>query len=221
MNFDLGVRALQICRERGLDPADAPDPQPFDPIAWRLERTHATLDDLLPAQFRRASADHPAVTAWTADHMAGVNALPSLFIAGPTGCGKTYQALGALRMIAIDSARCGRTLDWRYATHAVFADRTRPKPDNSHVWAAEPYIHAGFLVFDDLGTTKGSDWTIDVLYRLIDYRWTNRLPTIWTTNLNAADLASVVGERILSRLLDAPRIAIAGPDRRRAPGGQR
>ncbi len=78
------------------------------------------------------------------------------------------------------------------------------------------------LVLDDLGSAKASEWTEEVTYRLINERYNACRPTIYTSNLPATapgqqpDLASVLGERIVSRLSeDTTVIAMTGHDRRR------
>lgn len=56
------------------------------------------------------------------------------------------------------------------------------------------------LVIDDFGSCKLTDWKADKLFELIDYRYSEELPIIFTTNLIPDELKTVVGDRIIDRL---------------------
>lgn len=59
---------------------------------------------------------------------------------------------------------------------------------------------AGLLVIDDLGVQASKEWTDTVLYRLINERYIDRLPTIYTSNVPIDYLK--VNERIRRRIDD-------------------
>lgn len=208
-----------ILARRGIshDVEPVADP-PFDPVAWRGETYTAILEREIPAKFAAARADHPEVAAWVRRRRAVPQAEPSLLIAGLVGRGKTYQAYGALRECVLGAARANQRCRWRFVTHPQLNDQTRPKPDNAHAYALDVYLEADLLVLDDLGAGKQSEWTADALYRLVDHRWSNDLPTIFTTNVKPSELGTALDERVVSRLADATRAFIRGPDRRRNPG---
>ena len=44
------------------------------------------------------------------------------------------------------------------------------------------------LVLDDIGAEKVTDWVLDVLFRIIDGRYRNKKPTMFTTNFSPTDL---------------------------------
>ncbi len=70
---------------------------------------------------------------------------------------------------------------------------------------------APLLILDDLGAEKGSDWTRERLYSLIDYRYREMVPMIVTGNVPL----DRIEERIASRLLGGGVVAVLlGPDRR-------
>lgn len=56
------------------------------------------------------------------------------------------------------------------------------------------------LVLDDLGAEHPAEWKKDPLYRIINARTEELLPTIVTTNLTSKQLESRLGERNWSRL---------------------
>lgn len=70
-----------------------------------------------------------------------------------------------------------------------------------------------FLVLDDLGTQNTTPWAQEKLFQIINHRYTQRLPTLITTNLPL----SQIDERISSRLQDRQlviAIQIDAPDYR-------
>lgn len=211
-----------LLARRGLPVVDrdVPPEPPFDPIQWRLDNYRAILAREVPAEFANAQPDHPEVAAWVQARSRGAGS-PFLVIGGQVGRGKTWQAWGALRTLVIAAAHANRRCRWRFVTHPRLNDETRPKPDGSHAYGLDPYIETDLLVVDDLGAGKQSEWTADALYRLVDHRWSNHLTTIFTTNLAPSQLAAALDERVVSRLATATITLIAGPDRRRTPGGGR
>lgn len=59
---------------------------------------------------------------------------------------------------------------------------------------------AELLVIDDLGVEKVSEWLIDEMYQIIDFRWRNKKPMIITSNRSLDDLTKVYPEQIPSRI---------------------
>ena len=60
-------------------------------------------------------------------------------------------------------------------------------------------LEAGLLILDDIGTqVENKDWINTALFRLIDRRYTNHLPTIFTSNVRMEDLKtdSRISDRI-------------------------
>lgn len=53
----------------------------------------------------------------------------------------------------------------------------------------ESLMDAGLLILDDIGAqVENKDWITTALFRLIDRRYTNHLPTIFTSNVRIEDL---------------------------------
>lgn len=179
----------------------------------------------IPIHYADATPDHPEVAAWVRQitRLAGEQARamnpvvrtgPSLLILGPVGTGKTFQAYGAIRALAHSGALCS----WRLETAADIYAQLRPRPrfDSEHEFRELAAVR--LLVVDDLGAAKGSEWTEEVNYRLINYRYENELPTLITSNIQAKELSANLGERVTSRLVEmAQRVLLVGDDRRRSP----
>lgn len=185
-----------------------------DPVAFRIEQAQKVLAARIPPRFADAAVEHEPVRRWVQRFLADPASAPSLVLTGPTGVGKTHACWGAVREIVEGRARAGLGLRWHATTHPELNDELRPKPDGSHAWALEPYLAAELLVLDDLGAGKQSEWTGDSLHRLVDHRWSHKLPSLFSTNLTRRALTDAVGDRVVSRLADAQHVAIKGEDRR-------
>ncbi|PJN03766.1 ATP-binding protein [Streptomyces sp. CB01201] len=215
----LAGRLEAILAGRGIDPAADPIDVSDGPVT-ALELAAARI----PARYQRAFADHPQVTAWV-DEIAraarpgpsgtrGIALGPSLLLAGPTGTGKTHQAYGAVRSLL----GAGVRLRWEAVNTPDLYARLRPRQGHDPERDLATLSRCPLLILDDLGAAKHSEWTEELTYRLIDRRYTERLPTLITTNLPIDALRGAVGDRVASRLAEmTQRVILTGPDRRRQP----
>lgn len=56
------------------------------------------------------------------------------------------------------------------------------------------------LILDDMGAEKTSEWTKEILFNIIDYRYNEQLPLIVTTNCVPEELKGKIGDRNFDRL---------------------
>jgi DNA replication protein DnaC len=83
------------------------------------------------------------------------------------------------------------------------------------------------LLLDDLGSAKASEWVEETTYRLVNERYNNCRPTVFTSNYPATaprdkqgnvigpGLETILGERIVSRLAEMTDVVdMVGEDRR-------
>jgi len=61
---------------------------------------------------------------------------------------------------------------------------------------------AAVLLVDDVEVMKLSDWLHEELYRIFDYRYQERMPTLVATNLSTEELRQHLGDRIARRIMD-------------------
>lgn len=175
-----------------------------------LRRATELTDRRIPPRFQDATASHPDVADWCA---AFTESSPSLLILGPTGTGKTHQAYGALRTLA---AR-GITITWHADTAADLLASLRPREGADSEADYRRVADVPLLMLDDLGAGKASEWTEEILYRLVNHRYEAMLPGIFTSNVPTAQLRDALGARVSSRLAEmCQRVALRGDDRRRA-----
>lgn len=92
----------------------------------------------------------------------------------------------------------------------LYTGFTRPKiPEATAEKNSRPYYRqmeyartAPFAVLDDIGVRDASDGFRGDLHSVINYRVTNGLPTVYTSNLPIAELADVFDARLYDRIRD-------------------
>jgi DNA replication protein DnaC len=165
----------------------------------------------VPPRYRNATADHPAVADWVARVLrGGVFIAQGLVLNGPTGCGKTWQAYGAWHTVAQQTGCTAVAV-------AVPAFLDSLRPGRTPVASLDAVERAELLLLDDLAAERASEWTTELVYRLIDARWNACLPTIVTVNAPNGELRHRLGDRVASRLNGLGRIVswpVDAPDRR-------
>jgi DNA replication protein DnaC len=187
----------------------------------RAEFALARWEKAVPPRYRNADAAHPAVAAWAERVADNPDDAGSLLLTGTTGTGKTHLAYGALRRIADLGPR--RPYELIATTAADMYGSLRPGGNStSSEHELGRLTRVPLLLLDDLGSAKASEWVEEITYRLINARYNQCRPTVFTSNLPAKadrggpDLASVLGDRIVSRLAEMTTIVpIVGTDRRR------
>jgi hypothetical protein len=103
--------------------------------------------------------------------------LPFAILFGPTGCGKTVISALLLKYAIETKALPG----WFCSVPAFLNSQRGLNPDDA---AFQRAMNVPFLVMDDIGLTKPSDFTDERLYIVINHRYTKRMWTVFTTNLD-------------------------------------
>lgn len=198
-----------------------------DPIAAADARELAAtrVEELIPEMYADAVVDVPEVAEWVRAVVAtavknsrsdvlAVRKGPTLMVMGNVGVGKTHQAYGALRALAVSGIRC----PWVFLNGPTLYARLRPRHAVDSESEFMSIANAPLLVLDDIGAnTKDSPFVEEVNYRLIDHRSPRRLPTLITTNVAPKALGERFGARVASRMREfvTNRVHIQGEDRRR------
>jgi len=68
----------------------------------------------------------------------------------------------------------------------------------------------GFLFVDDVEIAKLSDWLHEELYRIINYRYAEAMPTAFATNLSPDELRDALGDRLARRIVDMTEPFVMG-----------
>ena len=66
-----------------------------------------------------------------------------------------------------------------------------------------PYLESQLLIIDDLGARSKKDWIDERMFWLIDTRYQNNMPTIFTSNYDIEELP--LDSRVRDRLGDVDR----------------
>ncbi|MBT6681135.1 MAG: ATP-binding protein, partial [Chloroflexi bacterium] len=161
-----------------------------------------------------------------------------LYMAGPTGTGKTHLA------VAIAGLRTSLRLPVTFAFVPDLLDHLRqafsPESRVSYDRLFEQIKNAELLILDDLGAHSSTAWAEEKLYQLIVHRYNSALPTVITSRVLLSDpdqddgdsrasfSASIMsrlrdGLMVSERILNAPDYRNRGsakPQARRAPNAR-
>lgn len=132
---------------------------------------------------------------------------------GEPGRGKTHLALGiGWQWLGQDF---GVVKYWQVSEllDAMRAEYDNPPKDTHGFPMMGEFDRAkecDLLILDDLGVEKSTEWVVDKLDTLINHRWLEELPTVFTTNLAPGQLQP----RIRSRIKEGVTVTLEGPDYR-------
>lgn len=139
----------------------------------------------------------------------------SLFFTGVCGCGKTHLAVAILREMVkantVERAYFITAPELLLEIRRSFQDSA----DTNEGEIIEYYATMPFLILDDLGAEKVSEWAVTTLYLIVDRRNREERPTIFTSNLGLDEIEQKLNARIASRLADCRVIQLDMPDYRK------
>ncbi|WP_406078670.1 ATP-binding protein [[Kitasatospora] papulosa] len=164
-------------------------------VAERREQALARFERVVPRRFAHAVPGKRAA-AWATEVTTSLHSPRSLLFTGTVGTGKTHTAWSTLRAVA----ETGANLRFLAITEADLFARLRPGGSVSPEAELESLATVDLLFVDDLGAAKNTEWTEEITYRLINRRYEECQPCIFTTNAPGIDLPAVLGDRIDSRL---------------------
>ncbi len=131
-----------------------------------------------------------------------------LLFLGPPGTGKTHLAVGVLVDVIESFKVRARFVEFTSLLQHIQSTFDPGSPESKRE-ILEPLMGAELLVLDELGAQQLTPWVRDVLYLIINHRYTRQLPTLFTTNYRLETSQTRGPSRTLSldrgRDLEPPR----------------
>lgn len=123
-----------------------------------------------------------------------------LSLVGPVDTGKSHLAVAICRRWLAQGKPA------RYVLAPLMLEELRAayNHEGEYERLMNFFLKVPLLALDDLGTQKPTEWAVEKLMEIIDYRYVNALHLVVTTNRPLDNLPGDTERRIGSRLLRAP-----------------
>jgi DNA replication protein DnaC len=136
-----------------------------------------------------------------------------LYFCGGVGTGKTHLAVAVMNELIRR-----KRIPSLFVTVPELLDNLREtynKPGRNLDEWMDAVQNAEFLVLDDLGSERTTEWVRERIFVIVNHRYREALPTVFTSNIGPKDLAEQLGERTASRIIAmCDWIALEGDDYR-------
>ncbi len=136
-----------------------------------------------------------------------------LYFCGDVGSGKTHLAVAVMNELITR-----KRIPSLFVTVPELLDNLRGAYNdpgrNLDEWM-DAVKNADLLVLDDLGSERVTEWVRERLFVIVNHRYREALPTIFTSNIGPEELPAQLGERTASRIISmCEGVELTGEDYR-------
>lgn len=137
-----------------------------------------------------------------------------LYVHGECGTGKTHLACAIKKDWNIKNKESfiSFSSDLFIRIRSSFNDSGESEADIIYEFTGDRYKRFG--IFDDIGAQKISEFVLETWYNIIDKRYRDDIPTMFTSNLSLKELSILMGDRITSRIASGAVFELKGNDKR-------
>ncbi|CAA9451050.1 MAG: Helicase loader DnaI [uncultured Rubrobacteraceae bacterium] len=172
-----------------------------------------TLGNFRPTVSNAAGRARVKVDGYLEDWEENREAGKGLYFCGGVGTGKTHLAVAVMNELIRK-----KRIPSLFVTVPELLDNLREtynKPGRNLDEWMDVVQNAEFLVLDDLGSERTTEWVRERIFVIVNHRYREALPTVFTSNIGPKDLAEQLGERTASRIIAmCDWIALEGDDYR-------
>ncbi|MEW5804327.1 MAG: ATP-binding protein [bacterium] len=144
--------------------------------------------------------DHFLSTPFTGCEQSGRQAGRGFGLIGDVGVGKTYYICAVLLSLMRKGKKClfWSVPEYYKALKSSFSNLS--KDSDKYDALINETKETEIVALDDIGAEYGTQWTVDELADVINYRYNHLLTTLWTSNLRVDELMERIGKRTVDRL---------------------
>lgn len=169
---------------------------------------------VIPPRFHHADYERDVPATLKEVFVSQLQKRDGLYLHGDPGVGKTHIACALAKEI-IEKGYSVKFFNTGKFLETLRGEFDKPSNPEEVGFFKEIMDFKGVLILDDIGSEKVSDWARERIYLILNDRYENMLPTIFTSNCDLEILSVRIGDRVASRIAGMTvRVRRGGADRR-------
>jgi DNA replication protein DnaC len=172
---------------------------------------------IIPTRFHSVSYEIDVTEAIKELAITQIRSGNGLYLYGESGVGKTHTICAIAKKVILSG------IEIMFFNTGDFLDKLRDEFNKTPNWEDENHQSLfrevmdfdGVLFLDDIGAEKASEWVRERLYLIINKKYEDLKPIIFTSNCDLEILSARLGDRVTSRIMGMAEILeLDGVDRR-------